>query len=686
MKAKFSRAHAITLFFGLPLIAVAADEQPAGIETILVEGKQERLALEQERDLNPGGVTIIDSEDLFERNVASMADMLRYAPGLWVASGSTGDSTFFSSRGSNLDATAYDGNGVKLLQDGLPITAADGNNHNRTIDPLSTKFAVVARGANALTYGASTLGGAINFITPTARDTNSQIFLNGGSHGQFQGRVTGAAVSGSLDGLVTVEAKRWDGFREHQAQERQSLYANGGWQINDEVKTRFYLAHIENDQELPGALTRDEFEQDPYQAQAAADVGHYQYDVDSWRVANKTVWTLDEKSELSAGVSYEEQDLFHPIVYSPYFSLLIDTDQKNLGASLHYNAEFGNHNITMGLDYGETTVTGGNYSHESGLRGDIMTLVDNSAESVELFMLDRWKIADNWRLVYGFQAVSASREVRNTNVASGELYNPQSDYDSINPRVGLIYQLSDEVELFSNISQLYEPPTNYELEDDASRDGSALDAMSGEVFEVGTRGNVSLGDNNQGFWELSLYYSQLEDEILSVEDPSAPGTSLSANADNTIHAGVEALLGARFTLDSQGVHGLEPQVNITLNEFSFDNDATYGDNSLPVAPDYAIKGEILYRNVNGFYAGPTFDIIDDRYADFSNSYTVDGYTLVGFRTGFGTESWEIYAEGRNLTDEDYVALFSVKDTAAPDAAILQAGEPRSVYIGAKFEF
>ena len=41
-------------------------------------------------------------------------------PGVFVASGVTGDSSFFSARGSNLDATNYDGNGIKLLQDGLP--------------------------------------------------------------------------------------------------------------------------------------------------------------------------------------------------------------------------------------------------------------------------------------------------------------------------------------------------------------------------------------------------------------------------------------------------------------------------------------------------------------------------------------------------------------------------------------
>lgn len=47
------------------------------------------------------------------------------------------------------------------------MTTADGNNHNRVVDPLTARYISVARGANALTCGASTLGGAIDFTSPS---------------------------------------------------------------------------------------------------------------------------------------------------------------------------------------------------------------------------------------------------------------------------------------------------------------------------------------------------------------------------------------------------------------------------------------------------------------------------------------------------------------------------------------
>ncbi|MEN0036760.1 MAG: TonB-dependent receptor [Cellvibrio sp.] len=692
----------IGLALSVPLSVFAAEDTPKlshQLETVLVIGQKVKEELEAEQVKTPGSVTLVDSAEFYQRNVANLGDMLRYVPGVWTASGSTGDSTFFSSRGSNLDATNYDGNGIKLLQDGLPVTAADGNNHNRIVDPLSTRYAVVAHGANALTYGASTLGGAIDFISPTARDTESEVVLNGGSHGQVQGRVTAGVVDGGFDGLLTVESKQWEGYRDHHEQERKGINANAGWQFNDAVKTRLYLTYIENEQELPGVLNKEQFDEDPYQAEASAVSGHYQYNVDSWRIANKTIWDINENSSLTVGISHEKQKLYHPIVDKvmvdfdgsgpnpPFevFSLLINTEQANSGVTLRYNLHAGDHDLLAGLNYGETTVEGGNYRNDAGRRNGITTLVDNNADSLELFLVDRWQIAPKWKVVYGIQAVDAGREVKNTTVVNSALYNPKADYDSVNPRIGVIHQFSDNTEFFANISRLYEAPTNYELEDDISPDSKPLDAMRGEVIEIGARGSKSLSSNNQWRWDVAFYYGQLQDEILSVDDPTAPGTSLSTNVDDTVHAGIEALLGASFALNDTGSR-IEPLLSVTINEFSFDNDSNYGNNELPAAPGYAIKGEILYRNATGFFVGPTFDIVDERYADFKNTYTIDSYALLGLRVGLTQDRWEIYGEARNVTNKEYVGVHTVRDAASVTDAILQAGEPRSFYVGAKFQF
>jgi iron complex outermembrane receptor protein len=149
--------------------APAAGPQAVTLDAIEVHGVRDAIA--SERALTPGAVSVVDGETFYQRSVDNMADALRYVPGVWTESTTGGDAIFISSRGSNLDATDYDNNGVKLFQDGLPVSTADGNNHNRFMDPLAARHAIIARGANALTYGASTLGGAIDFVSPTVRNS-----------------------------------------------------------------------------------------------------------------------------------------------------------------------------------------------------------------------------------------------------------------------------------------------------------------------------------------------------------------------------------------------------------------------------------------------------------------------------------------------------------------------------------
>lgn len=641
----------------------------------------------QEIRQTPGGVSLIDIEQVTEGQVASFEDALRYVPGVWAVSPTGTDSVFLSSRGSNLDATDYDTNGVKLLQDGLPVTAADGNNHNRFIDPLSAKYAVFARGANAMKYGASTLGGAVNFISQTAYDVSPlSLSVSSGSHGESLTRMTAAQVfNDNVDGLVTIENKERDGFRDHSRHTRSGIYANGGLRLSENVSTRFYFTKLDSDEELAGSLTRAQVREDRDQAgiNNDRDAGHFQLDVDTWRIANKTTWEIDNNRRLEFGVSYEEQELSHPIVYSPpFFTLLIDNRQRNLGTMVRYHHKVGNHDWLLGINYGVSWVDGGNYNHVYGDKTDKWQINDNDADTLELVVLDRWQFAEEWTLVAGAQAVRANREVRSTTVSSSAVRQVEDDYNRINPRVGLIYQWSQDTSVYTNLSSLYEPPTTYQLDDGASTE--ALDAMQGEVFEVGTRGHKALAENSQWGWDISAYYAQLDNEILSVEDPAAPGTFLTSNADKTIHAGIEALLSADIALSEDRYHRLTPLMSMTWNRFRFDDDDALGDNTLPAAPKFSLKGEMLYRHKNGFYIGPTMDYVGERYADFANSYKIDDYTLFGLKSGWSNQNFKVFAEVRNLFERDYIASHGVRAVASESDAILNPGAPLSAYVGIEY--
>jgi len=657
----------------LPAYASQPATAEQQLEAVVVTAQRISDQLEAERAVTPGAVTNLDTSDFHERNVTQLADMLRYVPGVYAESYNGNDEVFYSSRGSNLDATDYDKNGIKFLQDGLPVTAADGNNHNRAIDPLAARHASIAHGANALAYGASTLGGAIDLTSPTAHNTRPSASFSGGSFGEWSARATLGGAAGAIDGLVSAETLQRDGYREHSAQDRKGVHANLGWAASQNVSTRLYAAWVDYAAELPRELTPEQFREDPRQARQDAILGNHGKQVETWRLAFKTSVDQLAGGTLEVGASYEEQALYHPIVSSPFFSLLIDTDHRDAGAMLRYRRQAGSHNLAFGANYGHSTVTGGNYENDGGGRGAFMWPSDDEASTLELFALDRWNFAPRWTLVYGGQFVSAKRD------ADGF----RGSYDSFNPRLGIIRNFSDGSEWYASASRIYEAPTTYELTDDFDGAGDALDAMHGLVVESGLRG-TGHGSGMRLTWDVSAYYTALRNEILSRDDPDAPGTSLSANIDRTTHAGIEALLAASFAL-GEGGHRIEPLLNITFNAFSFDSDGEYGNNRLPSAPRYFVRGEVMYRHA-GFGAGPTFDFIGERFTDFSNTYRTGSYGLLGARASYTTGQWELFVEGRNLLDRNYVAAVTVRDTADPATGMLHPGAPRSAYFGARYQF
>ena len=274
-----------------------------------VEVRAPELAASKEQALTPGGVTVVDAETFYQRPVNNLSDALRYVPGVWTESGTGGDAVFISSRGSNLDATDYDSNGIKLFQDGLPVTTADGNNHNRFIDPMAARNVSIARGANALTYGASTLGGAIDFVSPTARNSDPrQLSLQGGSDGLRSGRLTLGGVSGISTALRPSRPRTSTATVPTAGQSAPGCMRMADGRSRRISTLRAFATHIDNKQQLAGALTREQFEQDPGAGQSFRHHRQLPVEREDGPARDQGAWNLGEGRRLEFGVSYEDQD------------------------------------------------------------------------------------------------------------------------------------------------------------------------------------------------------------------------------------------------------------------------------------------------------------------------------------------------------------------------------------------
>ena len=146
-------------------LAQAGSAPTATLGAVVVEAErpsltQENLSSAEERlRLIPGGVNLIGPQALEEKRSSSLVDALGAQPGIIARSFFGGnDQARLNIRGSGLQQNPAQ-RGVRLLLDGLPVNLADGSFIIGVLEPRTTQYIEVYRGANGARYGATTPGG-----------------------------------------------------------------------------------------------------------------------------------------------------------------------------------------------------------------------------------------------------------------------------------------------------------------------------------------------------------------------------------------------------------------------------------------------------------------------------------------------------------------------------------------------
>ncbi len=140
----------------------------------------------------------------------------------------------------------------------------------QSLEPTAAEYINVRRGGNALAYGASTLGGAIDCISYTGESAPgipARAEIGSWDYQRF--KLAGGFGEGSRDLFSSFTYQAQDGFRDHAEQENFGLFHNFGWQISENLETRFYLSAIQSNSALPGNLTRAQVHDDPRQANSS---------------------------------------------------------------------------------------------------------------------------------------------------------------------------------------------------------------------------------------------------------------------------------------------------------------------------------------------------------------------------------------------------------------------------------
>ena len=258
------------------------------------------------------------------------------SPGVFVQP-KWGDDTRLSIRGSGLSRN-FHLRGLQLYMDGIPINTADGYGDFQEIDPTAYRYVEVYKGANALRFGANSLGGAINFVMPTGYDADAfGARVDMGSFGFHKLAVSSGGVSGAADYFITGTWQETDGFRDHSWGESVRGAMNVGYRLSEDAETRFYVNGNSVRQRIPGSVTKASALSSPETAAASNVTFDQQRNIDTLRIANKTAVRLAPGTLVEFGAFGIDRHLMHPIFqwldyeYRDYGAFARLTDDSRVG-------------------------------------------------------------------------------------------------------------------------------------------------------------------------------------------------------------------------------------------------------------------------------------------------------------------------------------------------------------------
>lgn len=628
----------------------------------------------------PGNVSVVAAEEFEDRYAVTFRDTLQLTPGV-IAQPRFGEEVRLSIRGSGLANNAHL-RGVELLFDGVPINGADGFGDFQELDPTFANFITVNRGANAFAGGSATLGGAIELTGITGRSVDEAGFLrlDLGSFGTERVNARAAYADDRYDLIIAATGQRQDGFRQNAEQSNGRLHAQAGIRWNDAVETRFGILGNDVNQRIPGALTIAQATTTP----ELANTGNFNFafarDINSWRGWTRTTIDAGAFGDFTLGAAYTDRQLYHPISVvidqSVSDGLLFarwDGETQALGAPLAW---------TAGVRWRDARTAARTYAatpNRQAARGALTAHSIQYAGGLDAFAELRLKPTERLTLLAGLNSIDTDREVlnlRNPAASDSETFN------QISPKLGVLWEASDALQIFGNVSGVYEPPSFGQLTQGGFVTFVPIKAQEGTSYEIGVR-----GDLGRVRYELTYYDARLENEFISFQvSPLIPAATF--NAPNTIHRGIEAGLAATVAEDLFG-GALNARAAWTWNDFTFDGDPVYGDNRLAGVPESTLVAELAWSD-GRLRIAPSVFVQSDTVVDFRNTLRSPDYTLFNISGSYAlTDCLSVFFEGRNLTDEKYVSMVSsIANAQAPgvNLSIATPGDGAAVFGGLRLRF
>jgi iron complex outermembrane receptor protein len=688
-----------------PQIPAAGDTSITKVDTLIYETDEVVVTatrVEQKIIDIPYPVTRLKSSQFkFSRRV-TVNDVLENVPGLFLESRYGNHDVRIAIRGFGSRSNTGI-RGVRILLDGIPESEPDGQTRIEAIDFNSIGNIEVVKGNSSSLY-TNAPGGVINFINDIYFPYSFAIQFN--EFGSFDLRRNGLKFGIRTDkyGLLgTYSYHNYKGYRPH---------SEDYWHIfntvidllpGDGTNLQILGYFVDGLIKLPGSLTKDEFEKDPYQA------AQRETDRDSKRITTKGRLGLKFNTKFGKNNNQEIEILpYGTIKYfhrtSAEYRIM---NRYGLGSSYRYINKHTiaglNNEFSIGGDFLYQTGPIEYYNNLGGKKGDqLFALTDETIGNNGFYFSDFLELYDKrfyflftgrYDNVY-YETVDELLESRNA----------LRRFEAFTPKAALNFKLTQSVAIYTSYGLSFDSPAGNEMDNYPTSSNPSillnpdLNAQKSKNFELGIKGNILIPESqffNNIIFEATFFNILIEDEIIPFE---VYGDVFFRNAAKTNRTGLE--IGGSIGMFA----GLNLQASYTFSDFVYDDyialtvdenldtlTQNFTGNSAPSVPKHNLFVALAYNHpltnhITGFIRG-SIRYVSGMYVNDANSDKTADYTILstnlGFDFVFGKFNLLVSGGINNIADKLYAGFININSS---DGRFYEAGEPQNFYAGIRLGY
>ena len=572
--------------------------------------------------INQSSSQTISAAAIQEKNTSSIGQLLQGINGIQTQDlYGDGSKTNISLRGFGDNA----GNNTAILINGQSVVQPDlGGNILNTL-PLSDieKIEVLPASAGVL-YGDQAVGGVINIITPKPEPNLQTVSAGWGSYNtQTYAATLSDIIHQNIGYRLSANYDQTQNYRDHNDRKQDNLNAMVDDQF-DGNEADLQFNHMDQNLQFPGALTLNQWHQNPTQANNHTDFSDQGNNVlqADYTTALNPLWKLSVNTTASR---LDGHGLIWAIPYDENRTIY-SVHPQMIGALNIFHQSIASH-FGMDLDHGYYERDFSISSYDA----------DGAKNEYALYDLLTLPLTNRFDLTGGVRAAKDLTQSENSTT------DRHDHYQAAITHLETTWHFTPTLSLFLRRAGSYRFPNVDEIT--LTQNNQKLLAQTGVSYETGLDFKNARDDLKMEGYQLNLQH-----EILFVPSINNPLAGYNQNLAPTRRTGLILSDDHKLTED------WDVSLNDQLVNAKF-NSGLYKNNRIPFVAEHTFQLSSNYRFLTHWQLYADVLYLGNRYPsnDLSNTIRLGGYSIYNANISYQIKSYTIALRCNNLLNKVYSA-------------------------------